>query len=175
MALIRSSSQAVNASTQTITVTTPSGATTGDRLYFFVVVDNTTPDIADDSGTLTALQLLEGSFAYRIFRIALSGAPAANYSFTTTAVAGEMSAIAICINPNGDAFDAETVGTAGANSDPYSEFTVTGAAALVGPEVMVWLLKWGSARAVPTGVTCNEIVGPGSCGSCTLYCLPAYS
>ena len=28
---------------------------------------------------------------------------------------------------------------------------------------------------VTTGVICKRTVGPGSCGICTVYCLPAYS
>ncbi len=33
----------------------------------------------------------------------------------------------------------------------------------------------GGVVVVMTGVICNLTVGPGSCGICTLYCLPAYS
>lgn len=105
---IRSSSQAYVASDTTITCTTPAGAVTGDVLIAFVLADNfngltatgwTPIDVGHGGGT----QMHLGTYY-----IDLASSPAADYTFTSSAAAGNMEVVLIAVDKGGDTLDAIT-------------------------------------------------------------------
>lgn len=109
MADFRSASAVTTSTNGTCTITTPAGATTGDILVAFLLVDNTPSTISPPAGGWTALDDVSFGAVGAAFYLELAGAPGADFSFTSSnGTPGEFKGVLIAVNPDGDTFDAIT-------------------------------------------------------------------
>lgn len=136
--LIRSSSQAFQNSAQTVTVTTPTGCVTGDVLVAFVLTDNVGASIAASESWDGNPRNGDGGgsqMVAAVFYTNLVSSPGANYTFTTTAAAGNISAVLIAVNPNGDTFD--TVASSLTQALTTTTSTTTAVTGVADPSVLL--------------------------------------
>lgn len=153
-ASIRSSSKAAVATAQAITITTPTGAASGDKLVAFVFADDSTEAWSPNAGGVwTPVQdmtIAAGSIGTAaVYEAVLSGSPAASYQFDLAGgVNKQCHGILVCINPDGGTFGTTVSSEAqGISVTATSTAAVTGVA---GDSVLV--CSWASTnnRAVTT-------------------------
>ena len=103
MASVRDSTQNTTASGNSVTVTTPTGTTTGDYLLAFIQTDATGVTLVDDSTDFGAAKQQNGTWgaSTALFGMLLSGAPDASYTFSYTGGADQMLAALVTVQPGG--------------------------------------------------------------------------
>lgn len=114
MATIRDVTQAYTAAGDTVTITTPTGATTGDILIAVVSSDIATGNITAGAAGWTEERDGDDSGAQlrmAVYSRVLAAAPDANYAFTNTDSVGNIMGVLYAVNPNGDTFEAVVAGT----------------------------------------------------------------
>lgn len=154
-ASIRSSTKAAVATAQNVTITTPSGAAQGDRLYAFLLADDSTSawtaNVPADWSAVEEQTFgggAPGSGAVFV-RTLPSGSPSGSYQFDLAGgVNKQVHGILVCVNPDGGTF-----GTTSSSKTTGAAVTSTATAAVTGAAGdSVLLCSWGSTsnRAVTT-------------------------
>jgi hypothetical protein len=153
-ASVRSSSSPTPASAQSVTITTPAGAASGDKLIAFVYADGANPvwsAATPADWTQVANESIVGppGGVLTTFERVLTAAPAANYTFNINGgVNRDLNAVMVCLNPDGAAWgttvasDVARIATATATSE-----AVTGTAS-----DSILVIGWASVnnRAITT-------------------------
>lgn len=110
--MILTSTKNSNDSAQTITVTTPAAAAAGKDLYLFFACDNAGGTITPPTGvTSTPVSPVGGNVTVACWKVALAGAPASDYTASTTAAAGNIGMVIVCVDGEGGTFVSDTVVT----------------------------------------------------------------
>lgn len=98
------------ASAQSVTTTTPAAAAAGKHLYFFWQTDSGgAQTVTPPSGASELLAPAGADARMAIWKLALTGAPDANYTVTTDAIAANIALNIVCVDFEGGAFVSDTV------------------------------------------------------------------
>ena len=116
-AQIRGSRKRTSYFASSITVTTPAGTVSGDYMVAFIHFDNLPITLSSDGGGWVEGDEVNNSFAQASYTLNLTGAPAADYTWTAATSSANFSGVIVTINPDGDTFSSfrEVSGTAGGN------------------------------------------------------------
>lgn len=92
-----------------VTTTTPAAAAAGKDLYFYGTFDNVGGTVTGPTGASVVIAVGGGGgIDSGLWKIALAGAPAANYTVSTTA-GGDVSLTIFCVDGEGGTFVSDTV------------------------------------------------------------------
>lgn len=172
MALIRSSSQFRESGAVNVTITTPSGAASGDILIAHVVADSGSSfPITSDSADWTDGPEANGAIGSRLFYQELTSSPDANYTFLTNGASTRSMVTMIAIDPNGETF----VGF-GTPTGVYEASDTDGVTDAVTGQDDPSVLVCGfvaddlvTVATAPSGMVENEIVSGGTSLASAMY------
>lgn len=144
------------ASAQSVTTTTPAAAAAGKRLYFFWQSDSGgAQTVTPPTGASELIAPVGGDARMAVWYLDLVGAPAANYTVSTDAVAANIALNIVCVDMEGGSFVSDTVV---ARTFASTTTTSTSTSATNAGDVSVLLLMFGnddnaSILTPPSGMT----------------------